>query len=198
MFPGMGLYLLTHVVLLFAVVARSSFRCRYIIKSILLWLLTFPGFHGRDWEMWWKFDFGIRLRTYLSCLRRAKAAKNSWKIMLPNPESSCHNPSTVAIPRQCLSLHSDISLGNFLEHLKFPLLILILNPRLWIKWSLSHVSSTRPRVNCYHVLLWVFSFPKKLLPTLSSWDVWRHFTSWSLTLEAVYLFISTLRFVKWA
>lgn len=52
-------------------------------------------------------------------------------------------------------------------------------------------------VNCYHLLLCVFSFPKKLLPTLSSWDVWCHFTSWSLTLEDVYLFIYTLRFVGW-
>lgn len=34
-----------------------GFRCRYIVTSILFWLLTFPGFHGVDWKMEWKFYF---------------------------------------------------------------------------------------------------------------------------------------------
>lgn len=50
-----------------------------------------------------------------------------------HPQSSCQNPSTISLPRQSLSFHSNISLGNFF----YPLAILTTRPNSvfgeWIK-----------------------------------------------------------------
>lgn len=73
--------ILTSVLFQIAVVGRSSFRCKFVVKA-------FPGFsQGRGGglrnseEVW----FCNRLEGMLSVLfqRRAKDAKNTWEGMLP-------------------------------------------------------------------------------------------------------------------
>lgn len=106
--------------------------------------------------------------------RRAKAARNSWKSMLHNPKSSCQILSAVFLPRQSSSLHSSISSGSFLCPLGMPL-------------PCVKCQGTGKLLSCPSLGL---LFSGEGIPwsfTVSSGDVWSHFTSRSLPLEDVYL-----------